>query len=163
MSHGLTRALLRLPVWAYRTGLGHLLGRRFLLLTHTGRRTGRRHDTVLEVLRHDAVTDSYVVCAAWGAESQWVRNVEQTPQVMITVGRIRRPAHAERLALPDSARELLRYARRHPTAFRVLARWLTGRPLGSSTDDLLQLARATTVIAFRGSRGPRRSSSLRRV
>jgi hypothetical protein len=38
--HGVLRALLSLPVHLYHARLGFLLGHRFLLLVHTGRRTG---------------------------------------------------------------------------------------------------------------------------
>ena len=36
------------PQLLYRVGLGRLAGHRFLLLTHTGRRTGARHRAVVE-------------------------------------------------------------------------------------------------------------------
>jgi hypothetical protein len=51
---GLRRALLRAPIWLYRAGLGGLLGRRVLLLTHIGRSTGRARQVVLEVAARDA-------------------------------------------------------------------------------------------------------------
>jgi hypothetical protein len=40
------------PVSLYRLHLGWLLGHRFLLLTHTGRRSGLRRQTVLEVMEY---------------------------------------------------------------------------------------------------------------
>jgi len=46
----LLRALLRAPVHVYHWRLGCLFGHRFLLLTHIGRRTGKRFQTVLEVM-----------------------------------------------------------------------------------------------------------------
>ena len=42
----LRRALFRAPIWLYRLGLGGLLGGRFLLLTHTGRTSGRPRQVV---------------------------------------------------------------------------------------------------------------------
>jgi hypothetical protein len=47
------RWVFRAPRRLYDVGWGGLLGHRFLLLRHTGRRTGRQHAVVLEVLRHD--------------------------------------------------------------------------------------------------------------
>ena len=47
---GLSRALVRAPILAYRCGLGVLLGDRFVLLTHVGRTTGRPRHVVLEVV-----------------------------------------------------------------------------------------------------------------
>ena len=42
--------LFRAPVYLYRWHLGWMLGHRLLLLTHIGRRTGLRRQTVLEVV-----------------------------------------------------------------------------------------------------------------
>lgn len=53
------RALFRAPILLDRLGLGGLLGHRFLLLTHTGRTSGRPRQVVLEVVaatRHPAAT-----------------------------------------------------------------------------------------------------------
>ena len=50
---GLLRLLLGLPVHLYHAGLGFLFGRRFLFLVTKGRRTGRRRETVVEVVRYD--------------------------------------------------------------------------------------------------------------
>src|SRR5689334_1392695 len=38
--HGFSRMMYRLPVWLFHVHLGWLLGNRFLLLTHTGRKSG---------------------------------------------------------------------------------------------------------------------------
>jgi deazaflavin-dependent oxidoreductase (nitroreductase family) len=44
----------------------------FGILTHTGRRTGRRYRTPLLVLRRG---DEYVIALWYGSEAQWVKNV----------------------------------------------------------------------------------------
>ena len=44
---GLKRIMFRAPIFLYRIGLGGLLGKRFLLLNHIGRKT------VMEVVNHD--------------------------------------------------------------------------------------------------------------
>ena len=43
------RTLYRVPTYLYEHDLGWLFGRRFLCLTHVGRRSGRRYRTVIEV------------------------------------------------------------------------------------------------------------------
>jgi hypothetical protein len=43
-------ALLRAPAYLYDWGLGGVLGRRFVRLTHAGRRSGRCYRTMLEVI-----------------------------------------------------------------------------------------------------------------
>jgi hypothetical protein len=43
------RLAFRLPIYLYRLDLGRLLGHRFLLLVHQGRRSGLLRETALEV------------------------------------------------------------------------------------------------------------------
>lgn len=62
------RPLLKAPALLYDVGLGWVCGRRFLLLTHRGRRTGRIHRTVLEVVSYDAERGEATVVSAWGRE-----------------------------------------------------------------------------------------------
>jgi deazaflavin-dependent oxidoreductase (nitroreductase family) len=118
------------------------------VLTQRGRRTGRRHQTVLEVLRYDP-TDSAIVCPAWGTGTNSFQNIDRNPEVIITVGRRERPARAERLAVPDAAQELLDHAQRHPTMFGLLTRWLVGRGVEVTPVACSELARSCPVVAFR--------------
>ncbi len=50
---GLARLGWRAPIWFYRLGLGGLLGRRFVLLNHIGRKSGQPRQAVLEVVHHN--------------------------------------------------------------------------------------------------------------
>ncbi|HKI54146.1 MAG TPA: nitroreductase family deazaflavin-dependent oxidoreductase, partial [Anaerolineales bacterium] len=78
---------LRLPIFLYRIKLGWLLGDRFLMLTHTGRKSGLPRHTVIEVVKHDKETDTYYVVSGWGEKSDWYRNIRKTPQVTVQSGR----------------------------------------------------------------------------
>jgi deazaflavin-dependent oxidoreductase (nitroreductase family) len=119
---GWSRFLYRLPIWLYRARLGWLLDKRFLLLQHTGRKSGLARETVLEVTNHDREGSSYIVASAWGAKSDWYRNVQHTPQVTIHVGRDRLDMTAELLSPEQSGEAMVSYARRYPTAARALVR-----------------------------------------
>lgn len=153
-SRGPLRWLLRLPIILYRARLGWLLGNRFLMLTHIGRKSGLPHDTVLEVVDRDEAGKTYYVAAGWGEESDWYRNIVKAPSVLIHVGRRRLEAVAERL-LPDAAEAVLRsYGRRHPFALRSLARGLS-LPFDGSEDGYRTLARELPIVALRS---PKRSS-----
>ncbi|MFI5593169.1 nitroreductase family deazaflavin-dependent oxidoreductase [Amycolatopsis sp. NPDC051758] len=84
------RFVFRAPVRLYDNGLGWLLGRRFLCLTHLGRKSGRRYRTVLEVVGRDG--EEYIVVAGLGAGADWFRNIRARPPVEVIVGRHRFPA-----------------------------------------------------------------------
>jgi deazaflavin-dependent oxidoreductase (nitroreductase family) len=131
---GLARLVWRAPIWIYRLGLGGLLGERFVLLNHVGRKSGQPRQAVLEVVSHDPETGAYVVAAGFGEKSDWYQNAMVHPQVSIQVGRKRMDARAERLPLAQATQVMLDYNRRHPAALRTLAGILGYRTDGSEAD-----------------------------
>lgn len=131
---GLARLAWRAPIWFYRLGLGGLLGSRFLLLNHVGRKTGKPRQAVLEVVQHDQESRAYVVASGFGEKSDWYLNVMANPEVTIQVGVKRLAARAQRLSLPQAIEIMLEYNRRHPTALRTLAGILGYRTDGSEAD-----------------------------
>jgi hypothetical protein len=62
---GFLRWLFRGPVLMYRLGMGGWIGKRFLLLTTTGRRTGKLHVVALEY-SYNPTDGTYQVMAGWG-------------------------------------------------------------------------------------------------
>ena len=71
----LALAMFRMPLRAYRHDKGWLLGQTFLELVHVGRKTGQHYEVVAMVLRYDADRHEAVVVAAWGPDTDWVRNL----------------------------------------------------------------------------------------
>jgi deazaflavin-dependent oxidoreductase (nitroreductase family) len=157
--HGLTRLMLRFPIWLFRMHLGWIVGERFLLLTHTGRSSGLLRQTILEVQQHETASDAYYVSFGWGDKADWLRNVEKTPEVMITVGRRHVHARAERLGSEEAERAILEYAKRNPLAIRVLPR-LMGYRLDGSEEDFRALAHLGIVVAFRPSSAVSKKAAL---
>lgn len=80
------RRVFRAPVYVYRWNCGWLLGHRFLLLIHTGRRTGLRRYTVLEIMEYRKEGPEAVVMSAFGPNADWLRNIETTPNPQIVIG-----------------------------------------------------------------------------
>lgn len=127
----LQRFFFRAPIGLYRIGLGGLMGDRFLLLEHVGRKSGETRSTVLEVLEtgQDGVP---VVASGFGESSQWFKNVTANPAVHTTRGRTRTAASAVRLDHDDALDVFERYRVAHPRAAKVL-----GERIGVSlVDDL---------------------------
>jgi deazaflavin-dependent oxidoreductase (nitroreductase family) len=147
--HGPLRLMLRAPIWLYRWHLGWLLGHRFLMLTHIGRKSGQPRRTVLEVVNWDKATGAYYIASGWGERSDWLRNVEKTPQVQVDVGGRHFTAIAERVATDEAASVLYAYARRHPFAFRELAGVMAGRKLQPTAADSRVLAAVVPLVALR--------------
>ena len=144
---GLLRLGFRLPIWLFRFHLGWLLGERFLLLTHKGRKSGLPHQTVLEVLQHTRADDIYYVFSGWGAHADWVRNVEQAQDVRLIVGTRSTQAHAWRISAEEAVPIILDYVRRHPIAIRVLPR-LMGYQVDGTEADFRAFVHLGVVVAF---------------
>jgi hypothetical protein len=68
---GALKLAFRLPIYLYRLHLGWLLGHRFLLLVHRGRKTGLLHQTMLEVVLYDPTIQESVVVSVWGEDADW--------------------------------------------------------------------------------------------
>ncbi len=68
---GLLKLTFTLPRYLYRWHLGWLFGHRCLMITHIGRKTGRRRQTVLEVVHYDPSTQACIVMSGYGAKSDW--------------------------------------------------------------------------------------------
>ena len=84
---GFNRLMFRAPIWLYRLGLGGVLGKRFLLLNHTGRKSGLPRQTVLEVVDYNKTSNTYYIVSGYGEQSDWYKNIRKTPDVTIQVGR----------------------------------------------------------------------------
>jgi len=137
-----------LPIWLYRVHLGWLFGERFLLLTHTGRKSGQLHQTVLEVVRHDKPSNTYIIASGWGTRSDWMKNITKTPEVLIQIGNQRLSARAERLSPTQAECELRTYAQQHPEAFRRLAGLMTGQPWWDAPEYYEVLAKSVPMFAL---------------
>ncbi len=146
---GLQRWLLRLPIWLYHARLGWLLRERFLLLTHVGRKSGLSRQTVVEVVHHDAATDTYFIASGWGETPDWLRNLQKTPNVRVNVGRRHFEAMAACLPLSQAQSVLLHYARHHSLAFQALTKLMIGQRLQPIEEDCLTLAQSVPVVALR--------------
>jgi deazaflavin-dependent oxidoreductase (nitroreductase family) len=146
---GVLRWLLRMPIWLYRLRMGWLLGDRFLMLTHIGRKSGQPRQSILEVIGHDQATGTYVIASGWGERADWLRNIQKNPHVLVDARGRRFEATAERLPLEVAIDEARDYARRHPSALRALAGRMIGRPLTGTDADNRALAEAVPFVILR--------------
>lgn len=144
---GLARLGYRLPILLYRLGMGSLLGTRFLLLTHTGRKTGKIRQTVLEVVRYDKDHSIFIVTAGFGRKSDWYRNIQANPRVKVQSGGRRWDMQARFLTTAEGGDEMLGYARRYPKTIRKLAS-LMGYRLDGSEEDIRALGELLPLAAF---------------
>ena len=132
---GALRTLLGLPVHVYHARLGVLLGHRFLLLVHTGRKTGMHRETVLEVVQYDPITSESVVMAGWGRRTGWLHNVEAGLAHEVRTGR-ERFAPVYRLLPPEEAEGIFADYERRNRLIAPIIRAVLSRLLGWRYDGM---------------------------
>jgi deazaflavin-dependent oxidoreductase (nitroreductase family) len=121
---GIRRLLFRAPIHLYRLRMGWLFGGRLLLLNHTGRKSGKRRQVVIEVVEHDRTDGSYVVCSGFGPKAAWYQNLLAGPETGIQVGLRLIPVTAHPLGEQEGGHVMAGYALRHPKAARKLVRFM---------------------------------------
>jgi len=144
---GCSRLIWRLPIGLYRLGLGRLLGSHFLLLTHTGRKSGLPRYATLEVVRYDKAADTYLVASGFGEKADWFLNLQKTPHARIRVGSRQAEVEARRLPQTEAEREILDYARRYPIPLRELIR-IIGYSWDGTEAGLRALTRLVPIVVL---------------
>ena len=149
---GTWRWLFRMPAFLYRWRLGWLLGHRFLLLIHLGRRTGLRRHTVLEVMEYRAEGPEAVVMSAFSRSADWLRNIEATPGPEVVIGSLHFVAAHRFFDQEEAMRVIIGYERRNwiiaPIIRMVLSR-LAGWQYDGSGGARRRLVAQLPLIAFR--------------
>jgi deazaflavin-dependent oxidoreductase (nitroreductase family) len=144
----LALAVFGLPVGAYRHDSGWLLGRTFLDFTHTGRRTGQPHDAVAMVLEFEDATREAVICAAWGAGTDWFRNLQAGPALKVQHGRDSYVPEHRFLSDVEAFEIAVRFRRDHPHRLRLQSAVLGWGDLADD-DAVRRFVRAHPFVALR--------------
>jgi deazaflavin-dependent oxidoreductase (nitroreductase family) len=139
---------LRLPILLYRFNLGWLLDERFLMLTHTGRKSGLSRHTVIEVVKHDKETNTYYVVSGWGEKADWYQNIRRTPQVTVNVRGRKFQTTAEFIPVEKAIHIVNDYAREHPVAFNELSGLFFSERMKEGSDAPERIARKMPMVAF---------------
>ena len=149
--HPLARWVLRLPLRLYGWNAGWLLGKRFVMVVHTGRRTGLTRKTVLEVVHYDPDTGAVVVMSGFGRHSDWYQNIQSREATQVTVGgRSFAPVHRD-LSDDEAVAVLADYERRNRLAAPVV-RWVLSRLVGwrydGTADSRRRLVQERPLVRF---------------
>jgi len=129
----------KLPILQYQLGMGWMIGRYVLLLTTTGRKTGRARHTPLEYV-YDRELDRYRIAAGWGGNTDWCRNIKANPKVHVRVGRREFDAIAERASDEEVAQYMIKVSRRNPHMDRVWNRW-SAAPVDDTFESYVHAAK----------------------
>lgn len=145
---GLLKLTFTLPRYLYRWHAGWLLGHLCLMITHVGRKTGRKRQTVLEVVHYDPSTRECIVISGYGAQSDWYRNILAQPAIEVQIGFQRYPPRQRLLSEEETLAVLEEYQRKHPLRLRELVR-LVGYTFDGTPAGLRDLSQFLRGVAFR--------------
>jgi deazaflavin-dependent oxidoreductase (nitroreductase family) len=145
-----SRAFYRLAKWPpqvlYALGLGPLIGRLVLLLTTTGRKSGRPRVTPLQ---YEEVDGAFCVGAARGEKTDWFRNILADSHVEVRLGSRRFRGLAEPITDPSRIADFLELRlRRHPKMVSTILR-LEGLPQQPDRADLERYASHLAAVLIR--------------
>ncbi|HYO88812.1 MAG TPA: nitroreductase family deazaflavin-dependent oxidoreductase [Candidatus Limnocylindrales bacterium] len=150
--NGIQHAFYRLPLWGYRLGLGGVLDKfNIAALTTLGRKSGKPRFAALEYRQHGS---KIYIISGWGEQANWVRNLEQHPQVTLRRG-VR--VQAGRAAVVSDRNEVFRaltlFYRTNPAAYERMFKRLSQR---DSMDALTlpQIADRVLVVRVLPEAGP---------
>ena len=139
--------IFKLPLILYRFHLGWLLGRRFMQITHMGRRSGRVHKTILAVLRYDEETKEIYAVSAWRG-SDWYYNIQSKPALQVETGFVQYVPVQRILSPEEITTTFIEYRKKHPIFSRMICR-IPGWKWDSTYEEFLVLARTLRGVAFR--------------
>ncbi len=143
----LLRWVSKWPELVFRLHLGWLLGDRFMLVVHRGRKTGRIRRTGVMVLEYDGRTGEAFVVAG-SRDADWYRNIQTSPAVEIMHGR-RQYRPVQRFLSSNETAELLGSSRRQAPFQALVQALFFGWPLKANRAELLILADKLGGVAFR--------------
>jgi len=140
----------KVPVILHKMGLGgweHLIGAQWMLITHTGRKSGKRYDSMVDVMDYDKATDTYYIEAAYGARADWYKNIQANSVFEAKVGRRKFKASAGALTTKGASEMLVQFYRSKPAYTRsVMA--MAGMKF-KDEDELRILGKNLTLLAVK--------------
>jgi len=140
----------KVPVLLHKMGLGgweRLIGAQWMLITTTGRKTGKRRDAMVDVMDYDAVTDTYYIEAAYGANADWYKNIQSNPVFEAQVGRRKFRARAGELTTEGAGTMLVKFYRERP-AYTKSVMAMAGMKF-KDENELRALGQKLTLLAVK--------------
>lgn len=144
---GLFKSFLHAPTWLYRAHLGFLMGNRFVMIEHRGRRSGTQYRTVLEVAGGYPEKDEWIVTSGTGPKADWYRNLKAGNLDAAWIGSKRNEATVRFLEPDEAATVFLEYETAHPkTATRLMASM--GVSHDGTQDSRRAMMRSIPMVSF---------------
>jgi deazaflavin-dependent oxidoreductase (nitroreductase family) len=131
----------------YAIGLGPLVGRIILLLTTTGRKSGLKRVTPLQ---YEMIGEDCYIGAARGVKADWVRNIQNNPQVEVHIGAKQIQGVAEVVTDPCRFADFMEVRlKRHPRMIGLIMEKAHGLPRHPTREQLEEMAKNEAFVIVR--------------
>lgn len=144
---GLFRWVLYAPTWLYRGHLGFLMGNRFIMIEHLGRKSGNLYRTVLEVVGRYPDKDEWMVASGTGPKADWYRNLQAGTLQAVWVGSKRSDASVRFLDAEEAGSVFHDYETAHPKTASKLMKWM-GVSYDGTEDGRVEMMRGIPIVSF---------------
>ncbi len=140
---GWRKWMFKAPIHLWRLGLGPLVGRIMLLITHTGRKSGLPRRTMAE---YYSLNGRKYVVAAFGQKAQWCLNLLADPHVTLQSSEGAESANATRVTDEQELLEVIQlFMRRDPP---LTKRYLASLDIQEDLSDLAEKKARTYFFRF---------------
>jgi deazaflavin-dependent oxidoreductase (nitroreductase family) len=135
-----------LPQLLYAIGLGPIFGRLVLLLTTTGRKSGKARITPLQ---YEEIDGNIYVASMRGVQADWFRNIEANPKVRVRVKSRQFEGIGEPVTDPSRIADFLEFRlRNHPKMIGAILQ-SEGLPKKPSRAELEKYAATKAMVIIR--------------
>jgi len=146
----LLKFFFKVPLLMHKLGFGgweRLIGAQWMLITTIGRKTGKRRETMVDVMDYDKTKDTYYIEAAYGTHADWYKNIQHNPIFEAQVGRRKFKARAGALSTEGAADLLVQFYQQKPAYTRsVMA--MAGMKFRDE-DELRELGKNLMLLAIK--------------
>jgi deazaflavin-dependent oxidoreductase (nitroreductase family) len=140
-SSRLLKQAFKVPIPLWRMGLGFPVGRLFMILTTTGRKSGRLRHTAIEFHEHKGRKYIY---SAFGEKADWYKNFLADPHVTIQTASGAEHMMARRLTDEKELAEAFEFVVRNPT----IKRWVQALGFRLNLDEFVAQKAHFYLVTF---------------
>ncbi|MGI9665897.1 MAG: nitroreductase family deazaflavin-dependent oxidoreductase [Acidimicrobiia bacterium] len=145
---GFFKWILYTPVYLYRAHLGFVMGNRFLMIEHKGRKSGTLYRTVLEVAGQHPDRGEWISTSGTGPKADWYRNIREDGLEAVWLGSTRNPrANVRFLEAEESGGVFKLYEEEHPKASAKLMDSM-GVSYDGTDQGRIDMMRQIPMVAF---------------
>ena len=148
--NSLLKFFFKVPVWFHKLGFGgweRMIGAQWMLITTTGRKSGKPREAMVDVMDYDAASDTYFIEAAYGSRADWVRNIQSNPRFKAQVGRRKFYARMTSLSNENAGELMVKFFRAKPAYTRSVMAMVGMKFEGE--EELRTLGSKLTLFAIR--------------